>query len=192
MRKIILASSSPRRAEIMRLSGFSFDVEVSNFEEDMSEALPPKQLAEKLALGKALAVSSRHNDALIIGADTFVVAADRILGKPHTAEKATEMLSHLSGGTHKVITGFAIVDTKSGAQVVDASVTEVTFRKLSKTEIEEYVSTGEPLKLAGAYAIQAGAAKFVTRIEGDYYGVVGLPLAPIVQELDRLGARADS
>jgi septum formation protein len=176
----------------MRLSGFSFDVEVSNFEEDMEEKLPPKQLAEKLALGKALAVAPLHADALIIGADTFVVAGDSILGKPHTPVRAIEMLHMLSGGTHKVITGYAIIDTKSGTQIVDASVTEVTFRKLSSTEIEAYVASGEPLQLAGGYAIQAGAAKFVTRIEGDYYGVMGLPLAPVVEALQRLHGNAGS
>ena len=185
MRKIILASASPRRAEIMRLSGFSFDVDVSDFVEDMAEKLPPKILAEKLALGKALAVAPRHSDALIIGADTFVVAGDQILGKPHTKENAVAMLSLLSGGTHTVITGYAIVDTDSGARHVDASVTEVTFRTLSDREIVAYVETGEPLELAGGYAIQGGAARFATRIEGDYYGVMGLPLAPIVEELQK-------
>lgn len=192
MRKIILASASPRRTEIMRMSGFPFEVEVGDYEEDMTEKLPPKLLAEKLALGKALSVAVRHNDAIIIGADTFIVAGDEIFGKPYTAERARQMLLMLSGGTHKVLTGYALVDTHTGAQHVGVSVTEVTFRRLSDAEIDAYIKTGEPLERAGGYAIQSGGAKFVSRIDGDYLGIVGLPLCLIVEELAKLGVETES
>lgn len=192
MRTVILASASPRRAEIMRMSGIPFDIDPGNFQEDMSEKLPPKILAEKLALGKALVVAPRHPNALIIGADTFIVAGEEILGKPHTQERAKEMLDYLSGNTHKVITGYAIIDTHSGTQKVGASVTDVTFRHLSDTEVGAYVATGEPLELAGAYAIQGGAARFITRIDGDYYGVMGLPLATIIEELSKFHVHAEA
>jgi septum formation protein len=183
MRKIILASGSPRRAEILQKGGVSFDIDVGEYEEDMTEQIPPLELAQKLALGKALAVSPRHSDALIIGADTFIVFDGQILGKPHTAEKAREMLHMLSGNTHTVLTGYAIVDTTSDAQVTGVSVSAVSFRTLSDSEIENYIASGEPLDRAGAYAIQGGAAGFVKRIEGDYLGIMGLPLATIIEEL---------
>jgi septum formation protein len=183
MRKIILASGSPRRREILRLSGIPFDIDVSEYIEDMTEKIPPEELAEKLALGKALTVSSRHPDAIIIGADTFIVFEESVLGKPHTREKAREMLSWLSGKPHVVLTGYAIVDTKDEKQVTGVSVNTVIFRDISDSEIEAYIATGEPLERAGGYAIQGGAAGFVKRIEGDYLGIVGLPLAAIVEEL---------
>src|SRR4051812_45560203 len=154
MRNIILASGSPRRAEILRMSGILFVIDPGDYEEDMTEQIPPEDLAKKLALGKALSAASKHPDALIIGADTFIVYDKEILGKPHTPEKAREILEKLSAATHRVLTGYAIVDTKDGAQVTGVSESIVTFRAVSQAEIESYVGTGEPLELAGAYAIQ--------------------------------------
>lgn len=189
MRKIILASASERRADIMKLSGIAFDVKPSNYEEDLTLKLPPRKLAEKLALGKALAVSATQRDAVVIGADTFVLLGRTIMGKPGTVERAKEMLKALSGKKHTVLTGFALVDTKSGRRKSGVEETTVWFKKLSPREIDTYVREGKPspLGLAGAYAIQAQAAKFVTKIEGDYFNIVGLPISRIASELQAFG-----
>jgi septum formation protein len=189
MRKVILASASERRADILKMSGVTFDVQPSDFEEDLTRKMPPKKLAEELALGKALSVSHSHSDAVVIGADTFVVVGKKILGKPGSVEKAKEMLRSLSGKKHSVITGYAIIDTRSGRRKSGVVETQVWFRKLSPREIDDYVRDGKPnpRELAGAYAIQAEGARFVTRIEGDFYAVVGLPIARILAELPSFG-----
>jgi septum formation protein len=172
------------------MSRIPFVVDAGDFEENMSEPIPPYDLAQKLALGKALSVVARHADAVIIGADTFISFEEIILGKPHTPEKAREMLMILSGKTHHVLTGYAVVDTASGEQFSGVSDSSVTFRDLSNEEIDAYIATGEPLERAAGYAIQGGAAGFVKRIEGDYLGIVGLPLAAIIEELSRFGVHA--
>lgn len=189
MRKVILASASERRADILKMSGISFDIQASDFEEDLTQKLPPKRLAEELALGKALSVAHNHSDAIVIGADTFILSGRKIMGKPGSAERAKEMLRSLSGKKHTVLTGYAIIDTRSGKRKSGVVETSVWFRKLSPREIETYVRNGKPSprELAGAYAIQAGGAKFVTRMEGDFYAVVGLPLARILAELSAFG-----
>lgn len=189
MRSIILASASERRADILKMSGLSFDVQASEFEEDLTQKVPPRRLAEELALGKALSVAPHHEDAVIIGADTFIVFGKKVLGKPGTYQNAAEMLRTLSGKKHLVLTGYAIVDTKSGKKKSGVVETSVWFRKLSPREIESYVRYGkpDPRGLAGAYAIQAGGASFVTRVEGDFYAIVGLPLARILAELPAFG-----
>jgi len=189
MRKIILASASERRADIFRLSGIPFDVDVSDYREDLTLPVSPRELAETLALGKALSVVPRHSDAIIIAADTFIVVDGAILGKPLTEARAKEMLRTLSGRSHLVLTGYAIIDTRDGRQDMGVEETKVFFRELQEKEIEAYVRHGHPspLDLAGAYAIQAGGALFVTKIEGDYYNVVGLPLLVIVEKLSRFG-----
>ena len=171
----------------MRMSDLSFDIDIGDFEEDMTQAVPPQKLAQKLALGKALSVVSRHPDALVIGADTFLYIDGTVLGKPHTAEKAREMLQVLNGKSHLVFTGYAIVDTRSGERFTGVSESTVWFRHVSPDEIEQYIETGEPLDRAGGYAIQGGGAAFVERIEGDYWGIVGLPLCAVVQKLQEFG-----
>lgn len=185
MRNVILASSSPRRREILEMSGLTFTVEPGDYEENMSLQLPPRELAETLASGKAKSVAIKHSDAVVIGADTFVVIDSQILGKPYTEERAKEMLRTLSDTWHEVITGYCIIDTKSGSEIVGTDITRVKFKPLSDREINEYVSTGEPLERAGAYAIQGGAARFVERIEGNYLNIVGLPLTTILKELEQ-------
>lgn len=193
MRKIILASKSERRAEILKLGGIEFDIEESGYEENLQEKVPPEELAEKIALGKVLAVVPRHSDAIIIGADTFIVLEEKIFGKPITEFRAQEMLESLSGKMHVVLTGFAVVDTKNGACESGVAETKVYFRKLASKEIEDYVKHGKPspLNLAGAYAIQAGAASFVTRIEGDFFATMGLPISKIFQILKKFGAMSN-
>ncbi len=189
MPKIILASASPRRKELLEKTGVPFIVEVSDYEEDMNLKLKPLELAKELSMGKAEAVVKKHEgeEAVIIGADTFVVLNDKILGKPHTPEKAKEMIKEMSGRVHSVITGFTIIDAKSGKKISKAVESKVYFRRLTGKEIEDYVSTGEPLDKAGAYAIQEAGSVLIEKIEGDYTNIVGLPLPSLIEELKNFG-----
>ncbi len=187
MQKIILASSSPRRKELLEKIGLKFEIVPSDFEEDMNQKMSPNELAKTLAFGKAESVAKNSPDSVVIGADTIVVLAEKVLGKPHTAERAREMLRLLSGKQHSVITGFAIIDTGTGKKFSSAVETKVFFKNLSEKEIEKYIQTGEPLVMAGAYAIQSGAALFVEKIEGDYYNVVGLPILALYNALKDFG-----
>ena len=187
MQQIILASSSPRRYDILKRSGIPFIAEDGGFEEDLTLPLPPSALVVYLAEGKARAVAARHPDALIVGADTVVVKGNEVLGKALTNEHAQEMLKKLSGFEHGVLTGFVLIDTKTGKKIERAVETKVTFRTLSDEEIDSYVATGEPLGKAGGYAIQGAAARFVEKIEGDMDNVVGLPLAALLEELAKFG-----
>lgn len=189
MKQVILASASPWRKKILKTTGISFRVEVSDFEEDMSLNLPPRVLARRLALGKALAVAGRHKEGIVIGADTFAVFRGKLLGKPHTPAKARSMLRSLSGTSHSLITGFVLVDVASGKRVMKTSSTNVTFRKLSRQEIDEYVATGEPLHVAGAYAIQGQGRKLIKRIIGDPNNVAGFPLKAVLKELAKFGVK---
>src|SRR3989344_8557843 len=167
-KKIILASSSPRRAELMKSIGVPFEVLPSGYEEDMALPLAPDQLAKHLAIGKAEAVAKFSRNAIVIAADTFVVFSGKIMGKPQTKERAREMLSMLSGNAHSVITGLAIIDTDSGRIFSETVETKVRFRQLSNSEIDNYIATGEPLDKAGAYGIQGLAQSFVESIDGSY------------------------
>ena len=187
MQQIILASSSPRRYDILKRSGIPFIAEDGGYEEDLTLPLPPPALVVYLAEGKARSVAARHPDALIIGADTIVVSNGKVFGKPLTGGDAREMLKKLSGVTHDVLTGFVVLDTKTGKKAGRAVETKVTFRTLSDEEIDSYVATGESLGKAGGYAIQGAAARFVEKIEGDRDNVVGLPLAALLEELAKFG-----
>lgn len=186
-RKIILASTSPRRIELLTKAGVVFEAVPSDYEEDMTLPLEPKELAKFLSRGKAEAVAKNYKDAIVIGGDTFISFQGKILGKPHTEERAREMLNMLSGHTHSVISGFTIIDTKSRKEVAGAVESFITFKKLSSEEINEYIGTGEPLNRAGAYAIQTIGDKFVEKFEGDYDSVVGLPISPVLEGLKELG-----
>lgn len=186
-RKVILASASPWRKTLLARAGIEFDVEVSGFDENLAQKVSPKKLVMQLALGKARTVAIRHKDAIIIGADSVAEFKGNILGKPKTAREARAVLAALSGKQHKLITGFAIIDTKSGKTVVKAQETKITFRTLTPKEISAYVATGEPLTVAGGYAIQGGGSSFAKHIEGDFYNIVGLPLASVVEELRKCG-----
>lgn len=183
MRKLILASESPWRRKILADAGISFTVEKSGYKENMKLKLPPSVLAKKLALGKAMAVARRHKDALVIGADTFAVFKGKILGKPKTAGHAVAMLKALSGTVHALLTGFAVVDSKTGRYVMKVVKTKVKFRKLGQMEIVEYVKTGEPLRAAGGYAIQDGGGRLIESISGDFDNVAGLPLKALIVAL---------
>jgi septum formation protein len=187
MKQIILASKSPRRKEIFERTGLPFIVEESHYEEDMSLRLSPTELAKKLSQEKAKAVAEKHRNAIIIAADTFVVLDNMILGKPHTDQNAKEMLMMLSGKTNLVITGVTILDTDSKQLDCFFDQASVSIKQLSESEIDHYVQSGEPLDKAGAYAIQGLGATFIEKIEGDFYGVMGLPLFQVVERLRRFG-----
>lgn len=196
--RLVLASASPRRADLLRQIGLVFDIATARPDdpEDVApETLAPEAslaraaetAARRLAESKAAAVAKSAPDAVVIGADTIVVAADGLLGKPRDAADARQMLRRLSGRRHDVVTGVAVVHERRNLHLVDSSVTGVWFRPLTDEEITRYVATGEPLDKAGAYAIQGKAAVFVDRIEGDYFTVVGLPLARLTALLARAG-----
>ncbi len=189
MQKIVLASSSPRRTEILSRIGLKFIVDPGDYEEDMTLKLVPRELVKRLSLKKAESVARRHKDAVVIGADTCVVYKNRVLGKPGTPKRARAMLKLLSGTAHSVFTGFTIIDTKTRKRVSRVSESRIYFRKLGGREIDAYVKTGEPLDKAGAYAVQGRGAAFVRKVEGDFFGVMGLPLYEIVRELARFGVK---
>jgi septum formation protein len=190
MKKLILASASPWRKKILTKAGFKFSVEESGYREDMSQKLSPRVLARTLALGKARKVAVRHQEAVILGADTFAVFRGELLGKPHTPKRAVAMLKMLSGKTHVLLTGFAIVDAKTNKSVTKVVATRVTMKKLSDEVIKSYVATGEPLKAAGAYVIQGNGAKLMKKTEGDVNNIAGLPIFDVVRELKKFAISA--
>lgn len=183
MKKIILASTSPRRKEILSKLKLPFDVQDSDYEEDMTLEMLPEKLAEFLSLGKAEAVAIKNKNAVIIAADTFVVFENKLLGKPKNVEHAKEMLEMLSGKENQVITGVTIIDTDTGKTSSFHSITKVYFDEISSEIIDAYVNTGEPLDKAGAYAMQEIGALLINRIEGDFFNAMGLPLKRLVKEL---------
>ncbi|MFZ0212439.1 MAG: Maf family protein [Candidatus Acidiferrales bacterium] len=181
--KLILASASPRRAEILRNAGFDFEVRPAHVDESLRPGESAQVCVLHLAEEKARATARQFvNEAapeptFIIGADTVVVADGEILGKPASNEEACGMLRRLSGKTHEVFTGLTVLPMSGGPAVAALEATRVTFATLTEAEIEDYVSTGEPFDKAGAYGIQGRGGKFVSRIEGCYFNVMGLPLA---------------
>ncbi len=182
--QIILASASPRRAEIMKQVGFDFRVIPSRIEENFFQSDPLKTATE-LAFQKAAEVAERFPDHIVIGADTVVYLDDRTLGKPRNETDAAEMLRFLSGKTHQVYTGFAILHREKNKRITDVETTHVTFRKLLQEEIDNYIASGAPLDKAGAYGIQDEGAVFVERIDGDFYNVAGLPVTKIYMALQK-------
>jgi septum formation protein len=176
-RKIILASASPRRARLLGQIGLKFIVDGSSVPEETEGYASPREIVTGLAGRKAAEVALRHDEGLVVGADTIVVLDGNVLGKPADPEDASRMLRLLSGRTHDVHTGFCIIEKPGGRTVSDAEVTKVTFRELADDEIGEYVRSGSPMDKAGAYGIQDDyGAIFVERIEGCFYNVVGFPL----------------
>jgi septum formation protein len=184
---VILASASPRRKELLEKIGLKFIVDSSNYPEDIQMNLKPEELVQSFSREKAAAVALKHPKALIIAADTVGVLRGRIIGKPHTPEEAQKMLQALSGKSHRVITGFTILDSASGKTVTRTVGTLVYFKRLSLEEIQNYVESGEPLDKAGAYAIQGLGAVIIEKIVGDYYNVMGLPLSALAESLKEFG-----
>jgi septum formation protein len=183
MKSLILASRSPARRELLERTGFSFTVEASNYEEDMTLKLPPKELAIYLSKGKAKDVASHHQAAVVLAADSFAVLDDKLLGKPHTVERAKEILAMLSGRSHSFVTGFTIIDTDSGKEFSGSAETIVYFRDLTPGDINSYVAKEDVLNKAAAYIIQGLGAILVERVEGDYSNVMGLPLPAVARAL---------
>lgn len=178
--KVILASGSPRRRELLGEMGIEFEIDVPDVDETVAGA--PDEMVRVLAERKARAVAEKRSEGLIVAADTLVALDGRALGKPVDDEEAKDMLSSLSGRTHDVFTGVCVMDAASGRCMVEADRTGVCFREVSNEEIESYVATGEPRDKAGAYAIQGGAGAFVSGYEGSRTNVIGLP----VELLDKM------
>ncbi|MDN5344745.1 MAG: nucleoside triphosphate pyrophosphatase [Clostridia bacterium] len=185
--RLILASASPRRRELLARLGLGFTIQPSEVDESGYRDLPPADKVEALALAKARAVAATAEGALVIGADTVVVLQGQVLGKPASAAEAVAMLEFLSGRTHTVYTGVAVVRAPAGPAAAAHACTEVTFRQLSSAIIAAYVASGEPMDKAGAYGIQGRGALLVAGINGDYFNVVGLPLVKVAELLEQFG-----
>ncbi|GAB6991410.1 Maf family protein [Paenibacillus pini] len=190
-RRVILASTSPRRQELIASLGLPYEIYPSHADESTSEDWSPAQVVEGLALRKAEAVypafAEREENAVIIGSDTIVVLEDRVLGKPANDQDAIDMLKSLQGRTHNVYTGVACIDAMNGKTIVRHQVTSVTMKTLSDAKIRNYVKSGEPSDKAGAYGIQGLGATLVDRIEGCYFNVVGLPVSMLSDMLSEFG-----
>lgn len=192
---LVLASASPRRQELLRNAGISFVVHPANVPEVPFPDEPPRAFAERLAREKAVAVAEQRPGEFVLGADTVVLVDGQILGKPCDSADAARMLRLLSGRTHRVITGVCLLGTanrerKTGFIDVRSETTLVAIDPLSDDDIRSYIATGEPMDKAGAYAIQGIASRWISRIEGDYFNVVGLPVALVHRMLREHGAIA--
>ncbi len=188
MKQIVLASSSPRRSLLLRQIGMAFEVVPPDVDESrFSFDDDPAGTAERLALEKARSVADRPDvrdrDCLVLGADTVVLFAGEVLGKPLDADDAFRMLSRLTGQTHRVLTGFALIEPETGRSVTAHEWTTVSMRACTGEEIRTYVDTGEPMDKAGSYGAHARGAGLITRIEGCFYNVIGLPLARLLVTL---------
>ena len=181
MKKIILASGSPRRRELLKMAELKFDICIKSVDESIPQGVEPEKAAQMNAKKKAAAVKGCCDDALIIGADTIVVLENQILGKPRDKAEACEMLKALSGNTHRVITGVCLA--VNGEYRTFYEETKVEFYELTDDEIRRYVSTGEPMDKAGGYGIQGKGCMLIKKIDGDYYNVVGLPVARLIREM---------
>ena len=185
VKKLILASASPRRENLLKMIGFDFEVVDSQVDEQSEVYTIPEVHVLELAQKKALKVAEKIKSGLIIGADTIVVLNNIILGKPKDAKQAKEILRQLSDRTHTVYTGFAIVEKPSGEMVSEFEKTLVSFRKLADEEIVRYIQSGSPLDKAGGYGIQDQGALFVEKIDGCFYNVMGLPVTKLYQALGK-------
>ena len=186
---VILASSSPRRRDLLRLIGIPHEIEPAEIDETPRANEEAAPHAERLAREKATAVASRHTAACVIAADTIVVVDGEILGKPRDAADAARMLRLLAGRRHVVYTAVAVA--RRGRVEAEVEAVDVTFRTLDEHEIARYIATGEPMDKAGAYGIQGYGATIVERIDGDYFAVMGLAIARLVRLLARVGVRYD-
>lgn len=188
--KLILASKSPRRVEILRKAGFTFEVRATGIDESRRGRESARAHVLRLAREKARAVAEQlgeNSRAVVIGADTVVVIGGKILGKPSDVREARAMLRLLNGKTHQVLTGVSIVSMHDKRELNRVESTRVHFLKLSKKEIEDYIHTGEPFDKAGGYGIQGIAGRFIDRIDGCYFNVMGLPISLVWTMLRQLG-----
>jgi septum formation protein len=184
---VVLASSSPRRRQLLDLIGIAHEVRPANIDETMRPREAPRRHAERLAREKASAIAKRDPDLITIGADTIVVVNRKVLGKPRDTDDAARMLTMLSGREHMVITAVAVSRGRKLRSAVEE--VRVRFRRLRDDEIEAYIATGEPMDKAGAYGIQGYGATIVERIEGDYFAVMGLPVVRLIGLLRDVGVR---
>lgn len=190
MTEIILASSSDRRQEMMRWLGVPFEIVPSNFEEEAvqySDFDDPEGYVATIAMGKALAVSSKHPNALTVASDTMVFFGDKIFGKPKNLEDARNMMRDLRGNTHTVITAVVMIDGVTGEKRTEIVTSEVTFFAFSEKELEAYIATSEPYDKAGGYALQGYAKRFVRGVRGSAMNVVGFPILTVRDMLEELG-----
>jgi septum formation protein len=195
---LVLASASPRREELLRNAGIPFSVYPANISEIPRTGESPRDYAERLAREKAQTVFLRQPGKLVLGADTIVVVDGQILGKPCDEADAARMLRLLSGRTHQVITGVCLAGPRTGNQKLEtgfedtrSEITEVSMTTLTDDDIRSYIATEEPMDKAGAYAIQGIASRWIPRIEGDYFNVVGLPVALVYRMLQEHGTKRD-
>ncbi|MFY9752758.1 MAG: Maf family protein [Candidatus Acidiferrales bacterium] len=189
--KLILASSSPRRAEILRNAGFAFESRASRVDESLLAHESSEDYVRRLALAKARAVAQDEltfdETKFVLGADTVVVVEGQLLGKPSGTDDARRMLRMLNGKTHEVLTGISILSVPEGPEAHHVATTRVTFLPLSDETIESYIASGEPFDKAGAYGIQGVGGRFVRKIEGCYFNVMGLPLSQVWTILQTFG-----
>jgi septum formation protein len=178
---LILASSSPRRRELLTQAGLTFEVHAAHIDESRLPNEQPANYVQRLALEKAQAIYARFPNATVLGADTTVVLDNEIMNKPTNLPDAERMLRALSGRTHQVYTGIAVITTATHR--VHLETTDVTFSEIGEADLAHYLASGDPLDKAGAYGIQGFAARWIPRIEGDYFNVVGLPIAATVRLL---------
>jgi len=181
MRKLILASNSPRRKELLQYLDIPFEIRSENTEEIVDYSIPSEELVMDLAFQKAAAVFRKNQESIVMGFDTLVYVDDVLLGKPKTKEDAYGMLRQLSGKTHFVLTGCAVISKEMSKSFYEK--TRVSFHEMTEQEILDYVETGEPMDKAGAYGIQGKGAKFVKHVNGDYFTVMGMPLSRLYHEL---------
>lgn len=187
-RKIVLASKSYWRKTLLEQIGLKdFEIVESDYEEDMQAMDDPRELAKFLALKKGEAVVGKFDDAIVLSGDTFIVFENKFIGKPKDSEDARRTLRSLSGKEVSAVSGYAVIDTKTGKVVNGFGEGVVKFREMSEEEIYDYVATGEPLSLAGSFGIMKGAAAFVESVSGDFYSIVGFPIGKIYLALKELG-----
>lgn len=187
MKKIILASQSPRRKELLQLLNIPFVVHPSDVEEKVNSDFLPYQVVESLALQKANDVATYYHEGIIIGTDTIVVHNEKILGKPKDETDAFNILKQLQGQAHEVYSGLALIDASTNRTLVSHRMTKVFMYPLSDDDIKFYIETNEPMDKAGAYGIQGLGSVFIEKIDGDYFNVVGLPLSLLREELLKIG-----
>ena len=183
MNRIILASKSPRRKQLMDLLELPYEIIVADIDETINQDKDLRKEIERLSFLKALKVYNDNKDAVVIGADTIVVVNDKVLGKPKDEKMAKEMLSQLQNNKHTVITGVSIISSKMSETF--SNVSEVYFNPMSEEVILNYIKTKEPMDKAGAYAIQGIGAKFINRINGDYYSIMGFPISEIYNRIQK-------
>lgn len=184
MKKMILASKSPRRKELLEKCGIPFIADPADIDETLLENVPLEEAIKELSLRKASAVLKRHEDCIVVGSDTIVTLNGQVLGKPKDDEDAFRMLKMMQGNTHTVITGLAIISAQRIFNTV--SLAEVTFAPMNDEEIRAYIATGEGRDKAGSYGVQGYGGRYIRKINGDFYTVMGLPLNIVYEELKNI------